>query len=266
MKVLHVWNPASIASTLAKYQARLLGWNTWVMARGAIDIYGETTYGEILDCGSREFITLVILKARKYDVIHVHIVDKIVPILKFIYPWKKIVLHYHGTDIRGRWREKERYWRRADLILVSTRDLLEGAPRDIEVHHLPSPVDLEIFRPIPELRRPGTALFMTSSELKHRVSQPWAIDVARRLKLKLDIIDREKVMIPHRKLPLLLNRYEYFIDHRWVPALSKTALEALACGLKVIRWDEKILQGLPEQHKPEYVVRKLVKLYQTILA
>jgi len=179
--------------------------------------------------------------------------------LKTIYPWKKIVLHYHGTDIRGRWKEKRKYWSRADLIIVSTQDLLEGAPEN--AHYLPNPVDTELFKPIPELRRPGTALYMTSSEPKHQASQEWARRVAEKLILKLHIIDREKIMIPHRKLPLLLNRYEYFIDHRWVPALSKTALEALACGLKVVRWDEKIIQSLPE-----HVVKELTKLYLTILS
>ena len=263
MKVLHIWNPASIASTIAKYQAKLLGWNTWVIARRAIDKYCLTVYGELLDCGSREFATIALLKARKYDIIHVHMLDKLIPILKIVYPWKKIILHYHGSDIRGKWRQKQKYWRRADLIIVSTPDLLEGAPEN--THYLPNPVDTELFKPKPELRSPGTALFITSSEPKHQTSQQWAINVARKLNLKLDIVNREKTIIPYRKLPLLLNRYEYFIDHRWVPALSKTALEALACGLKVVRWDEKIIQGLPEQHKPEHVVRKLTKLYLTIL-
>lgn len=71
--------------------------------------------------------------------------------------------------------------------------------------------------------------------------------------------------IPHRKMPMLLNQYEYFIDHCHVPALSKTGLEALACGCKVVRWDGKIIQGLPLEHRPENVIEKLKKIYLEVL-
>ncbi len=264
MRVLHIWNPAGVASTLAKYQVRILGWSAWVITRRSADRFGLTTYGELLDCGSLRFLTLAVLRARRFDVIHVHMLDKLVPALKAIYPRKKVVLHYHGSDIRGRWCERRRFWKAADLILVSTPDLLEGAPADACVRYLPNPVDTDLFKPIPSLRRPGTALFITSSEAKHRASEKWAVRMAERLGLKLHIIDRDKEAIPHRRLPLVLNAYEYFIDHRWVPALSKTALEALACGLKVVRWDGKVIQGLPERHRPGAVVRALASLYEQL--
>mgnify|MGYP001079356917 CR=1 FL=1 len=55
---------------------------------------------------------------------------------------KKIFLHHHGTDIRGK---KERYANQylVDKIFVSTPDLLEYSPKAL---WLPNPIDLEEFQ------------------------------------------------------------------------------------------------------------------------
>jgi hypothetical protein len=49
-----------------------------------------------------------------------------------------------------------------------------------------------------------------------------------------------------------------------IPSLSKTALGALACGLKVVRWNEEVVEGLPEEYKPENVIRRLIEVYSSI--
>jgi len=82
--------------------------------------------------------------------------------------------------------------------------------------------------------------------------------------LKLEIVDRVRQPIPYMRLPTFLNSFEYYIDRNYIPSLSKTALEALACGVKVIRWDGKIIKKLPEQHKPENVIRKLAEIYEDL--
>lgn len=43
--------------------------------------------------------------------------------------------------------------------------------------------------------------------------------------------------------------------------LSKTALEALACGLKVITWKGKIIEGLPPENHPENVAKRIFNIY-----
>ena len=73
----------------------------------------------------------------------------------------------------------------------------------------------------------------------------------------------------------VLSSYEYYIDIKrsvspgalgeLVQTLSKTGLEALACGCKVIQWDGDVIVGLPDEHHPKTVVNKLWELYQTIL-
>jgi len=260
LKVLHIWNTAGVASIIAKYQAKLLGWKTWVITRRQYDRFGLTVYGEAISCRARIFKLISLIKSLNYEIIHVHSLDEIIPLIKKILPWRKVIIHYHGSDIRGRWRERERYWSMADLVLVATPDLLENAPKTVT--YLPNPVDTELFKPIPELRRPGTALYIVKHHEDEDVN--WPRRVAEKLNLKLTIRDRLKEPIPYRELPKILNQFEYYIDRNYIKSLSKTALEALACKCKVVRWDEKVIEKLPEKHKPENVVMKLRELYEQI--
>jgi len=269
LRVLHVWNTAGVASVIAKYQRKLLGWDTWVLMRREWDKFGLTTYGEVLDVSAKRFILKVLLMARKYDVIHVHFLDRIVPLLKLLYPWKTIILHYHG-EIRGRWSERRKYWRWADILLVSTPDLLEGAPD--HAIYLPNPVDTELFKPMPKLRRPGTGLFIVKWGRMHAWSylKDIVYKYCRELSIECEVLFADKNPVKHTEMPYLLNKYEYFIDiphgsqehGRLLQVLSKTGLEALACGLKVVRWDGRVVERLPPEHRPESVVYKLKEIIE----
>jgi len=263
LRVLHVWNTAGVASVIAKYQARILKWETWVVSRLGHDPFSLTYYGEALKTSSLGFFSKVIWISRGYDLVHVHSLDKMVPLIKTLYPAKPVILHYHGSEIRDKWEKRKKYWLKADVIMVSTRDLLEGAPQ--HVIYLPNPVDTEFFRPMPHLRRTNTALYIydplnpiLSRDLK------WAREAANRYNLCLIIHNRRKNPVKHKDMPIFINKFEYLIDRKSVNSLSKTALEALACGLKVIRWDGKIVTGLPEDHRPEYVIKRLYKIYNSV--
>ena len=261
MKVLHVWNTAGVASTLAKFQNKLLKWKSWVITRKIYDKYGFTIYGKTTILPSSLFTLMVIATLRKFDIIHVHSIDTILPKIKSLYPKKPIILHYHGSEIRNKWSLRKRYWKLADAIIVSTKDLLESAPQE-RVYYLPNPVDTEIFKPISSLRIKNTALFIYDNHPKYKASLEWAKSVAKKKRLKLIVHNRAVKPIKFLDMPLFLNRFEYFIDHKWVPALSKTALEALACNVKVIRWDGRIIENLPNQHRPENVIKALIKIYK----
>ncbi len=260
MRVLHVWNTAGVASILAKHQRKLLNWDTWVIYRRKYDRYGFTVYGELSNLPSILFYLKTLIKAVKFNVIHIHDIDRIIPFLRSVYGSKKIIIHYHGSSIRGRWREKEKYWSKADMVFVSTKDLYEEAPSKASVYYIPNPVDTDIFKPIKMRKVRKGALFIYDESPKLRESLNWARTIASKYGLKLYIHYRNRTPIPYTYLPIFLNKFEYFIDHTWVPALSKTALEALACGLNVIRWDNKVISGLPHENKPEYPVRLIAEL------
>jgi glycosyltransferase involved in cell wall biosynthesis len=256
LRVLHIWNTAGVASVIAKYMDRILCTRSLVVHRRAFDRYGVTTYGELWDCDAKVFALRCLLLARKFDLIHVHSFDKLVPYLKLLYPSKPIVLHYHGTDIRGKWLQKQKYWSKADAILYSTPDLLNHETPKLAVY-LPNPVDTDLFHEFPGVPRKSR----TALAFQYLLDRDKANKYAQKHGLSVEFIDRS---IPHVEMPETLNRYEYYIDRTQIPSLSKTALEALACGLKVVRWDGEVVEGLPEEHKPENVIRRLIEVYNSI--
>ncbi len=262
MKVLHVWNTAGIGSIIAKWENKLLNWKTNVFMYKAYDPFGFTIFGELW--GSEKasvnekivFFLKSLIKSKEYDIIHIHYHDVFIPFIKKLYRNNKlIIMHYHGSDIRNKWEKRSKYWKKADIILVSTKDLLDGSPENTVF--VPNPVDVDLFYPMEKSRKKGTALFFYDRTPKLRYSLPWAINIARKMGLELTVINREINPISYKRMPYILNKYEYFIDHKYVPALSKTALEALACGLKVIRWDNKVIHGLPYKHHPRYTIKLL---------
>lgn len=98
------------------------------------------------DIESRFFHFFQFLKIiREYNLLHFHF-NSIFPLyLDFcIYRamGKKIILHYHGDDIRGK-SYKNWFSFLADRIFVSTVDLLKYAPEGAE--WVPNPIDLEKF-------------------------------------------------------------------------------------------------------------------------
>jgi len=257
MSILHIWNTAGVASVIAKYMDRLFGTRSLVVHRRAFDPFSSTTYGELWDCGAKLFALRCLLLARKFDIVHIHSLDKLVPYLKLLYPGKPIVLHYHGSDIRGKWLQKRKYWSKADAILYSTPDLLDNeTPRNAV--YMPNPVDTDLFHPPSEDKRRQNSVLA----FVYHLDKNKAYAYAKKYGLSVDFLERA---IPYRDMPSKLNEYEYYIDQTEIPSLSKTALEALACGLKVIRWDGEIVDKLPEEHRPEKVVRRIWEIYQQLI-
>jgi hypothetical protein len=142
-------------------------------------------------------------------------------------------------------------------VLVSTPDLLDGAPEN--VIHVPCPIDTEFFFSHGE-HKIGTAFHFSydADDLAERYAKNYA--------LNLTVHDRNKEPVPYSKMPEVLSCYEYYVDvkrvyGKLIKALSKTALEALACGTKVIKWDGEITLKLLPDHSPELVVDKIWEIY-----
>ncbi|MGQ4892669.1 MAG: glycosyltransferase [Candidatus Njordarchaeia archaeon] len=262
MKVLHIGNTAGVASIIAKWQKEKLNWKTMVITRRKFDPYNLTTYGYALPLDKFTYTLVSIILAFHYDIIHIHDYDKLIGILRKIPILKNkiIVIHYHGTRIRGRWQERKKYWKQADIILVSTQDLLRGAPP--KTQYLPNPINTEIFKPNKAIKKlKNWALYIITHQPEEILE--WPKQIAKRYHLNLYMHDRKKKPIPHHNLPTILNHFEYYIDKRLIRSktLSKTALEALACGLKVISGKGKLINKLPKKHNPTYTVKTLKRVY-----
>jgi len=245
---------------IAKFTDRVSDTHSLVITRMAADKAGLTTYGRAYGDGPTAFFLRAIWMARSADLVHVHSLDRIVPWLKGVYS-KPVVMHYHGTDIEGRWAEKEGRWRKADYLAVSTPNLLEGAPA--AAVYVPNPVDTDLFSPRQAHRDPGSAVsFRYGMDAEAEAA-------AERLGLKLTLLDRWSVR--HTDMPEMLSRFAYYIDMRRPPAHSlarsvgKAALEALACGCRVVDWEGNVIEGLPPTNDPTAVAGKWREVYAGLL-
>jgi hypothetical protein len=163
----------------------------------------------------------------------------------------------------------------SDLIVVSTQDLLPhiSTKEGTKKIYLPNPIDSDLFnqndlRVIEDGSNSNGKAVTMDTEV---TNIPWILEHLRKNNLNLDVevYNRIKNPLKYSELPAFLRRYKTYVDIKYVngkiiPALSKTGLEALACGLDVLDFDLKFRHGLPSEHCPSNVVSKLSKEYDLI--
>jgi len=265
-KVLHVWDTAGIGSFLAKEQNKI-GFNSSSITRNTNNPFGMSAYYKSkIITGKYNFVFRVLLRAWKYDLIHVHGVRKMVKHIRRICPKKKIVFEYHGTELRNfSYEERINDEKLTDCILVSTSDLLDEKCYHQQIY-LPNPIDEKLFS-LRDLPKNNKAF----SFLKENVTKE---DLANKLiehgyKIKLETRENLKRNIPYNLMPQFLSSFEYYVD---VPKIngkilnvhSLTGLQALSLGMKVIDHNFEIKTGLPHEHKIDNVIKKLNKIYQNL--
>jgi hypothetical protein len=311
MKVLHINDQAGVACILAKYQ-RVNGIDSKVLSSNSILITYKFDKSGILKyykdyvdvVEGTNFVNYCISEAREADVIHIHSMEELViKMRKTFGNSKKIILHYHGTDIRGlktnfsnlqnmktktkllaaKLRYKLRllhmgYYKSfktvriesqklADEILVSTSDLLSLLPN---AKYLPNPVDLDHFSKdnnVSKNRSNNNALTIKTET--GNIERTLQYCKENNINLKIDVFDRTKTPLLHQEIPNLLKKYDIYVDIKIVndkilESLSKTGLESLACGLKVLNYKLEYLDKLPEMHNPTKVVDQLETIYKKV--
>lgn len=302
LKILHVWDQAGVSCLLALYQ-RKLGHQADIIIReeyssGIAETYGLTgqmfflrekidktttvrrVYYQLpkvmqsfiraakFKLRSLRFFVIVMKKAKHYNVLHIHSRWMCI----FFVPFKKKIMHWHGDDCRRKPTFKPRlkrwitrlfihFYSKHHIMYVSTPDLLEEVPNS---RWLPNPVDLNHFHKR-SCSLGNTACYThnwyETGEHAHKLAltNGW----------KLTILDRaapKQEWIPHQLFPQYLASFEYFIDRQKIHSLSKTALEALALGLKVVQgWDGKIVTKLDPQHHPLTCALRTLKIYRETL-
>jgi hypothetical protein len=289
--VLHIWDQAGVAFILAKFQ-QINGNESKVIRVKNVDKYGiDEFYKEYgLFVAAKELVYKSIEEARRADVIHIHSLPEMVINIRNTYRDSKvIILHYHGTDIRGFSDDNSRAFnlrnilrpknivrkirkrrlhikaqRSADRVIVSTPDLIQLVKGSI---FLPNPIDTDHFnkRLIKEISTDVYEGILVNSEVTN-VELAMNYCKHKNINLNIDIYDRTKNPIYYKDIPNFLKKYDVYVDLRFVNRkllknLSKTALEALACGLKVLNYNLEYVNNLPSEHCPTNVVTKLSSIY-----
>ena len=288
MRILHIWDQAGVACVFAKYQ-QSQGHDSKVIIGEGLDKYGIYRFYEryIETAKSKEFIERCIQEASSADIIHVHSMYHLVSKLRIKFgSQKKIILHYHGTDLRGsknkivysaglrnlalgilargyllllsRSRQKKAH-SLADAVLVAARDLLRYVENG---KYIPLPVDTDHFKPnISNESEKYEALTIENS----RIDMQMALDHLKKhnIKQRIEVYDRTKKPVMYVDMPRFLKKYKLYVDVRFVDGkilnqLSTTAVQSLACGLKVLDYELKYRLGLPPEFEGKNVVSKLV--------
>lgn len=269
VKVLHVLDIAGVPSILTYYYNK--------MGKGKADIIYHQKNNMSLEISkfykgksfSRfKFLLMAGLKnSMKYDIIHIHGAEILIPLFKIT--GKKVVLHYHGSDINDEKRSNsiKRIICRsmADLIIYNGKKMEEKIKtiKKIKKEYLPNPVDIEHFHPI--MNGKIGAVSFVSSNLDKEKTIAYIQSI-----LDATIIDLDLQHIPYVNMPEFLSKFETYIDVKimpWgyiLPDLSTTALQALACGCNVYHAGQ-ILKEFPEEHNPNKIIEKLDFLYKEIL-
>jgi len=264
MKILHIWSCAGVSSLIAKYMDFRHDTRSDVIITEKWDKLGLNTYNTTRIKSKPMFGLRGLAMARNYDIIHVHYHSIFIPFLKFLYE-KPVIMHFHGSDVRENWGARNSRIKRADMILVSTPDLLTGAPLKRGISWLPNPVDTVKFTPV-SWAPPKSGAFTFSYGADQEAQA-----IADHHGLDLDIIIEN---VPHWHVPTLMSKYRFYIEVKRDfrdrllyegSILSKTGLEALAMGLNVISKDLSVQEGLPPIHRPENVADSLFKIYEELM-
>jgi len=266
MKVLHICNTAGVGGYLAEFMEKYHNIKSLVLITGRYNDYRlSTKFVKNLDCEYKEFFVRCWLKGLFFDIIHIHGEDKTLKILKQSWPYKnkKTIIHYHGSDIRGRWTEKRDRWKYADKIIVATPDLLEGSPEGTE--YLPNVIDEKICGLYKKRKKETDSGFHVNHE-----ASGIAVDYWGKYGGSLTIHNAKTEPLNHFDFLNKLSRYEYYIDVKQregkiLEAMSLTGLEALFMGVKVIKWDESLISKFPVHHRSFNVVSKLKGIYEDVL-
>ena len=306
MKILHIHDQAGVSCILAKYQ-RLNGIESKVLSSNVIDKLGILKfYKDYVDVVKpANFVDYCISEAKNADIIHIHSWEElVVRIRKAFGNSKKIILHYHGTDIRGLKNKKRTdlspvknmriqsksyaikvrnrlrliqlgYYKSlrtesqklADDILVSTQDFLLLLPN---AKYLPNPVDVEHFSKDDTNHNKvnnNNALTMKTESVD--VQKTLLYCKENNINLNIEIFDRTKTPLLHAEIPNFLKKYDIYVDikivnDKIIESLSKTGLESLACGLRVLNYKLEYIDKLPEKHHPLNVVNQLQNIYNKI--
>lgn len=295
MNILHIWDQSGVACVLAKNQQKL-GHNVKVLRRDGYDRYGiYEFYDEIVTLTPEEnFLELCLQEANKADLVHIHSrTDALFYIRRKSNKRNKIIMHFHGSDLRGinqkyrpqdlltnpmllvrnsrstRVRKKNNLLaeRSADKVLYSTADLRRFIKRNDSVL-INIPIDTDHFTSTTNIQT-NEDFFIFNTEAISNMK--WIIDYCKRSGINnLNVIDRMLHPIKYSDMPRFLKQFGTYVDVRYVnnkilSNLSTTALQSLACGLKVINYNLEQVGELPIDHVGSNATNIVQKTYEEII-
>ena len=269
MKIVHIYNTANVPAIMAK-GLRKKGHNVYVFSNDAGDYFRQgECYGGVHPIRG-DPIPHALDNCKDAHIIHCHSIPHQIKKIRSKFPDKKIILEYHGNDKRKHTPEIEKL---VDKILVATPTLLEEGWT-----YLPNPVDLTWWK---KRKHYGDKYFWMKQWCgidKGEIGMEWDI-IEKTVKqfrdvnhVNLYIIKRWIFFTKYSNMQKWYDIYdvwvEYkpYVDYSKGRTLSMTAMEALACGLRVYYLAENLyIDDFPMEHDAVKVVDVLEQIYKELL-
>lgn len=256
MRVLYLWNTAGALSPVADWLIDH-GHQARIIMSSEFDLFGNTTISKAAHMvgSGLLYYRAVVKELIQFKPTHIHVNASLPSLVlaRLIQPCIPIVFHYHGIEVRYR-SEAHSEMVLADKVIVSTPDLRKygewyDRPVDRRFHYQGG-------------RRDRTAVMFYAdfymSDLRVQ-AQEWCDERG----IDLTIIERDKG-ISYQEMPRFLSTFEYYLDFKGYGdpnAISRLAIEAAACGCKIVS-DTDPSRIITEYHFPQ--PEEYIKLYQSL--
>jgi hypothetical protein len=283
-----------VACILAKYQNKL-GHNAKVIRRANYDPYSiYEFYRDFVEfVEESNYLEFCLKEAKNADIIHIHSrTDVLLYLRKKLEHESKIVMHFHGTDLRGirrkytindlmanpkllfknkrvtriRQRNNLLAEESADKVLYSTPDLKKflkvSDPVLVNI-----PIDTEHFTKGQNIETKEDFFIFNTQAISNI---DWIVNYCKRNGINnLKVIDRIHQPIKYSEMPGFLKQYKTYVDVRYVNDkllhnLSTTALQSLACGLDVLDYNLDRITELPNDRVGSNATRIVQKIYEEL--
>ena len=240
MKILHLNNPAQVASNLVRAQ-RELGIDASLAITGNKRLHDNYDY-DLSSIPTKYFRGKFELGRRLYglikdcDILHYH-GQAISTGYRDLIMWagimkKPVILHYHGSEIRNK-KSSQLVNNFVKYIYVSTPDLLKSVP---EAEWLPNPTNLEkiVYSDLDTNEKLSVLHAPSNRKIKNTQAVIDAIDVLKEEGIDVELTLAENV--EHEKLMRMISQSHVVID--WVNPefgiYGVLSIESMATGRPVI--------------------------------
>jgi len=259
MKFLHIGNICGIPNSIRDAQIEL-GHTSKTLSfypepYHPSDFNYDATYslGNFSSIAKRMWILFKI--GWNYDVFHFASNSLVngIDILLWKIMGKKVIIHYHGSEIRN--RKQPFFHKFADVFFVSTPDLLKFVPRSI---WLPSPIYTQNYKQA----TPSNSLIIT-----HAPSNPLikgTAEITSVIKnIQMELPDLQYDLISGISYIDALNHYSkatIVIDQIKIGWYGMVSLECMAIGVPVVCYiSEDLLKYLPKNYPVWLITEKTFK-------
>lgn len=265
VSVLHINNIAGVAGLISKQQKKN-GMNSSVLvfSKNKFD-YG---YDFLVDSKKLRKVLGFWNIAKKYDVFHFHyksIFKKGSDVMFWKTLGKKVFVHHHGSDIRGR-GEYPVFEKYCANIFVSTPDILEWSKDSVWI---PNPIDVEHFNVDSSLKKESDEICIVHAPNNRTVKgTKYVIDAVEKLrekgyKISFELVENKS----HDEVIYAFKKADIVVDQLLLGWYGMVSVEAMALGKPVCvfideKYDSYLSSDALVNTSKEKLVDNLIRLVE----